>query len=62
MDVKKCTVCNIRIGKDNYKKDRIICKQCYNINREKYDHNNKEKLQFVNSVNITNINKKKRSC
>ena len=60
MDVKKCTVCNIRIGKDNYKKDRNICKNCYNNNRKKYKNNNKEKIQVVNSVNNTNVNKKKR--
>ena len=37
MNVKKCTVCNIIIHEDNYKKDRNICKNCYNINRKKYN-------------------------
>ena len=60
MDVKKCTVCNIKIDEDNYKKDRSICKKCYNNNRKKYNSNNKEKIQDVNSVNKTNNNKKKR--
>ena len=60
MDVKKCTVCHIKIGKDNYKRDRNICKHCYNNNRKKYNINNEEKIQVVNSVNNTNINKKKR--
>ena len=60
MDVKKCTVCNIKIDEDNYKKDRSICKNCYNNNRKKYNSNNKEKIQDVNSVNKTNNNKKKR--
>ena len=60
MDVKKCTVCNIKIDEDKYKKDRSICKNCYNINRKKYNSNNKEKIQDVNSVNKTNNNKKKR--
>ena len=59
MDVKKCTVCNIKVDEDNYKKDRNICKNCYNINRKKYNSNNKEKIQDVNSVNKTNNNKKK---
>ena len=45
---------------DDYKKDRNICKNCYNINRKKYNDNNKEKIQVVNSVNETNNNKKKR--
>ena len=60
MDIKKSTVCNIRIGKDNYEKDRNFCKNCYNNNRKKYNINNKEKLQVANSVNNTNISKKKR--
>ena len=51
MDVKKCTVCNIKIDEDNYKRDRNICRSCYNTNRKKYNNNNKEKTQVVNSVN-----------
>ena len=54
MDVEKCTVCNSKIDDDNYKKDRKICKNCYNINRKKYNNNNKEKIRVVNSVNKTN--------
>ena len=60
MGVKKCTLCNIKIDEDNSKKDRNICKKCYTINRKKYNSNNKEKIQDVNSVNKTNNNKKKR--
>ena len=47
MDVKKCTVCDIKIDVDNCKKDRKICKSCYNIKRKKYNNNKK----VVNSVN-----------
>ena len=61
MNVKKCTVCNIEIFEDNCKKDRNICKNCYNTNRKKY--NNKEKKRKVDdSVNkiekpkIDNVN------
>ena len=50
MNVKKCTVCNIEIDEYNCKKDRNICKICYNINRKKY--NNKEKnRKYDDSVN-----------
>ena len=50
MDVKKCTVCGIKIDVDNCKKDRNICKNYYNMNRKKY--NNKEKKRkFDDSVN-----------
>ena len=50
MDAKKCTVCNIRIDEDNCKKDRIICKNCYIINRKK-NNNNEKKRKFDDSVN-----------
>ena len=55
MDVKKCTVCNIKIDVDNCKEDRNICRICYNVNRKKYSNNNKEKIQVVNSVNKTKV-------
>ena len=56
MDVKKCTVCNIKIHVDNCKKERNICKNCYKMSRKKY--NNKEKKRkFDDSVNkIDNVN------
>ena len=50
MDVKKCTVCNIKIDGDNCKKDRNICQNCYNINRKKYNDNEK-KRNFDDCVN-----------
>ena len=50
MDVKKCTVCNIKKDGDNCKKYRNICKNCYNINRKKYN-NNEKKTKFDDSVN-----------
>ena len=40
MNVKKFTVCDIKIDEDTCKKDRNICKNCYKINRKNY---NKEK-------------------
>ena len=55
MDVKKCTVCNIKIDVDKCKKDRNICRICYNVNRKKYNNSNKEKIQVVNSVNKTKV-------
>ena len=35
MDVKKRTVCNMKIEENKYKKDRNICKHCYIISRKK---------------------------
>ena len=42
MDVKKCTVCDIKLDVDNCKKDRNICNNCYNMNRKKYNNKKKE--------------------
>ena len=52
MNVKKCTVCNIKIDEDNYKKDRNIRKKCYNINREKYTINEKKRKTDDSVKNI----------
>ena len=27
---EKCFICNINLDKDIYKKDRTVCKDCYN--------------------------------
>ena len=57
MDVKKCTVCNKKIDVDNYKKDRNICKNCYNINRKKYYNKEKPKINNVNNPNNNIVSK-----
>ena len=63
MDVKKCTVCGIKIDVGNCKKDRNICKNCYNMNRKKYKNKEKKK-KFDDSLNkiekpkIDNVNNK----
>ena len=60
MDVKKCTVCDIEIDEGNYKKDRNICKNCYNINRKKYNDKEKKRNNLakpkIDNVNNTNNN------
>ena len=57
MDVKKCFVCKIKIDKDNYKKDRNICKNCYNMNRKKYNKITTSYQQPKNE-NVSNSNNK----
>ena len=47
MNVKKCTVCNIKMDDDNCKKDRNICNNWYIINRKK--SNNKEKKPQIDN-------------
>ena len=34
---KNCSVCNIKLDINNYKKDRTVCRDCYNKNRRKND-------------------------
>ena len=64
MDDKNCTVCNIEIDEDNYKKDRNICKYCYNINRKKYIKNTFPRNDKINLIQnqqpkIENVNNNK---
>ena len=33
MDVKNCTFSNLKLDKENYRKYRNLCKNCYNKNR-----------------------------
>ena len=70
--IRTCYTCDIEIHKDNYLKNRSVCRSCYNKNRRKNNNNtliqseqpksdnDKKKRKVVNSVNNTNINKKKR--
>ena len=64
MDVKKCTVCNIKIDADNYKmidmyvrSVTILIEKKYNNNTFSRNDNNKKKGKVVNSVNNTNNSK-----
>ena len=62
MDSKKCTNCNIKIDGENCKKDRNICKNCYNKNRKKYTINEKKRktdgsvknIEKPKSINVKN--------
>ena len=58
-----CNTCNIEIDKNNYPKDRTVCKSCYNKNRRKNNNNtliqseqpksdnDKKKRKLVESLN-----------
>ena len=61
MDVKKCTVRNIKIDEHNCKKDRNKCKKCYHINRKKYTINEKktkidDSVKNIGKPKIDNVN------
>ena len=32
---KNCSVCNIKLDINSYKKDRTVCKDCYNKKKKK---------------------------
>ena len=53
---KKCTACNIKLDKNNYLKDRLVCKRCYNNIRRKDNkntlfENQQPKTDIVNNNN-----------
>ena len=63
MIVKKCTICNIEIDKDNCKKDRNKCRECYNINRKQYNNNEKKRkhdgsMSNLEKPKVDNVNNK----
>ena len=52
-----CNTCNIEIDENNYMKDRIVCKSCYNKNRRKNQQpksDDEKKRKVVDSVNNNN--------
>ena len=57
MDKKKnYTTCNVEVDKDNYKKDRTVCKSCYNIKKtiiqqKTLIQNQQPKIEKVNTNN-----------
>ena len=56
---RDCTACNIMIDKNIYKKDRTVCKTCYNKNKRKNKNNtlppNKIRTSYQ-QPNIENVN------
>ena len=59
---RNCTACNIMIDINNYKKDRTVCKSCYNISKRKNNiitlPQNKNNTSYQ-QPNIENVNNKK---
>ena len=56
---RNCTACDIMIDINNYKKDRTVCKTCYNKNKRK-NNNDKLPTKKINTSyqhpNIENVN------
>ena len=51
---EKYSLCNIKRDKDNYKKDKTVCKNCYNKKKRKNNDNTLIKNQ---QPKIDNVNK-----
>ena len=46
---KNCSACNIKLDKNNYKKDRTVCKDCYN--KKKRKNNLIQQPKIENDIN-----------
>ena len=40
---KNCSACNIKLDINNYKKDRTVCRDCYNKKKRKKQFNSTTK-------------------
>ena len=53
-----CNTCKIEIDENNYLKDTIVCKNCYNKNRRKNNNNTLKQNQQQQKIdNVNNKNK-----
>ena len=56
---RNCSACNVMIDINNYKKDRTVCKTCYNKNKRKNNKNSLSSNEIKASYqqpNIENVN------
>ena len=48
---KNCSVCKIKLDINNYKKDRTVCRDCYNKKKRKININNLPPNKSIENVN-----------
>ena len=53
---RNCSACNIKIDVNNYKKDRTVCKSCYNRNKNKRKNNDNNTLIQPSKIDKINNN------
>ena len=53
---KNCSVCNIKLNINNYKKDRTVCKDCYNKKKRKNNLIQNEFTSFHQQLKIEHDN------
>ena len=51
---KNCSVCNIKLGINNYKKDRTVCRDCYNKKKRKININTRPPNKIIENGNNKN--------
>ena len=56
---KNCTACKIKLGRDNYWKDRTVCNSCYNKEKRNYKNNTliKNQQPKIDNINTSNNNR-----
>ena len=50
---KNCSACNIKLDINNYKKDRTVCKDCYNKKKRKNNLIQQPKIENDNNSDRT---------
>ena len=48
---KNCSACNIKLDINNYKKDRTVCRDCYNKKKRKNNINTLRPKKIIENVN-----------
>ena len=48
---KNCSACNIKLDINNYKKDRTVCRDCYNKKKGKININTLPPNEMIENVN-----------
>ena len=56
---KNCSACSIKLDINNYKKDRTICKDCYNKKKRKININTLPKIKLLKTLTRHNNQKLK---
>ena len=54
---KNCSVCKIKIDINNYKKDRTVCRDCYNRKKRKININTLPPNKIIENVNTSQQSK-----
>ena len=54
---KNCSVCKIKLDINNYKKDRTVCRDCFNRKKRKINITNLPPNKIIENVNTSQQSK-----